>query len=322
MIGNNPSANTIRLARVTHVHPEGQKMEVIFLDTGDYGRDVQVMTPYGGTDFGFTGGIPSPDEEGHDFNMEENDPGKRHIVAVVATFQGIHVCLGYLYPQCTHMAFKKDTDKNRLVERHTSDFIRTISDAGDMDMVHPGGAHLRIGNGSVPDSLAGNDYDGVFATKHNTGSTPTVTLENSSGGGTSRVKQMPGGYIDVYAKADWTYYIEGNAAEIIDGWWDVTVKGNIDISTFQTFTLNSQVAKLNGSTSALLKSNGIAKVKAPSVILEADDQVTSDAPITYIKGSLIVAGSVSIQGGDGTVSISAANINLKGQVNVDGDINI
>lgn len=297
MIGNSFAANTIRLARVTHVHPEGQKMEVIFLDTGDYGRDVQVMTPYGGTDFGFTGGIPSPGEEGHEVNMEENDPGKRHIIAVVATLQGIHICLGYLYPQITHMAFTKSGHKNRLVERHTSDFVRTISDAGDMDMCHPGGAHMRVGNGSTPDNLGGGDFDGVYAIKHNTGSTPTITLSNSSGGGASSWKQMPGGYIDIYAKADWTYYVEGNRQELVDGWWDVTVKGDITISTFQTATLNSQVARLNGSSSALLNSSVKTTVKAPDVVLKGGTQVTSETPLHYVQNDLEVGGALIIHGG-------------------------
>ena len=329
MITNPLATSSIRLARVTYVHPEGQKMEVVFLDTGDFGRDVQCMTPYGGTDFGFTGGIPSPEKEGHDFNLEENDPGKRHIVAVVASFQGIHICLGYLYPQCTQMAFTKD-DKNRLVERHTSDFVRTISDAGDMDMVHPSGAHLRIGSGSTPDTLAGKDYDGVFALKHNLGGTPTVTLENSSGGGTSRIKQMPGGYIDMYAKEDLTITTEG-FIEVTDGehlkatiekYVDVTAKEDIAIFSFADFTVDAVNVRIKASQNALLSGGTVAKVKGPDVILEGAVQVTSDAPLTYLKGALIIAGSVSIQGGSGSVSISAANINLTGQVNVVGDINI
>lgn len=200
MIANPFAANTIRLARVTHVHPEGQKMEVIFLDTGDYGRDVQLMTPYGGTDFGFTSGVPSPEEEGHDANTEEWDPGKRHINAVVATIQGVHVCLGYLYPQCTHMAFTKGQDKNRLIERHTSDFVRTISDAGDMDLAHPANAHIRIGEGDMPDALEGRDFDGVWKLKHNKDSaTVGITLYNNSKGDITKIRLCPQGDIEIFA---------------------------------------------------------------------------------------------------------------------------
>ena len=178
MISNTFAANTIRLAKVTYVHPEGQKLEVMFLDTGDYGRDVQVMSPYAGTDFGFTSGIPSPGQEGHEPN-KKTDPNERHIIAVVATLQGRHICLGFLFPQVTHMAFTKDLDKNRMIERHTSDFYRTINDAADMDMVHPGGAWIRMGLTPFPDKLEGRDYDKRWKTK--VGIPPLITLSSPLG---------------------------------------------------------------------------------------------------------------------------------------------
>lgn len=200
MISSPLAVSTIRMARVTAVHPEGQKMEVIFLDTGDYGRDVQLMTPYGGTDFGLTTGLPAPEEEGHDFNVEQWDPNKRHINAVIATCGSMHICLGFLYPQCTHMAFTKGQDKNRLIERHTSDFVRTISDAGDMDLVHPSGAHLRIGEGPDPDVLEGQDFDGVWKLKHNKDKADVgITLYNNSQGDITKIRLCPQGDIDIFA---------------------------------------------------------------------------------------------------------------------------
>lgn len=200
MLSSPLAASTIRIARVTAVHPEGQKMEVIFLDTGDYGRDVQLMTPYGGTDFGLTTGVPQPDQEGHDFNTEQWDPDKRHINAVVATCGSIHICLGFLYPQVTHMAFTKAQDKNRLIERHTSDFVRTISDSGNMDLVHPSNAHIRVGVGQEPDGLAGRDFDGVYQIKHNTDTSVAITLLNRSNGKLCKVVLCPTGDIDVFAQ--------------------------------------------------------------------------------------------------------------------------
>lgn len=197
------ASSTIRIARVTAVHPEAQKMEVIFLDTGDYGRDVQLMTPYGGTDFGLTTGIPMPDEEGHDFNMQRWDPEKRHINAVVATCGSIHICLGYLYPQVTHMAFTKGQDKNRLIERHTSDFVRTISDEGNMDLVHPANAHIRMGKGEMPDDLEGRDFDGVWKIKHNKKKAIDITLYNRSGGKNgklTKIRLCRQGDIEIFAE--------------------------------------------------------------------------------------------------------------------------
>ena len=198
MVVNPYASSVVRLARVTGTSPEGQKLEVIFLDTGDYGRDVQVVSPYAGTDFGFTGGIPSPEVEGHDENMGENDPDKRHILAVVACVQGLNLCLGFLYPQVTQMAFTKDEDKNRLIERHTSDFYRTVSDAGDMDMVHPGGSFIRIGSSGKPDKLEGRDFDKCWKIKRNASGSATITLSAEqplSQGAT--ITLSPNGDIDI-----------------------------------------------------------------------------------------------------------------------------
>lgn len=215
MMVNPYAANTIRLARVTAVHPAGQKLEVIFLDTGDYGRDVQVVSPYAGTDFGFTGGIPSPEQEGHDPNMEENDPNTRHIVAVVASQQGLHLCLGFIYPQVTQMAFTKALDKNRLIERHTSDFYRSVSDAGDMDMVHPSAteAYLRIGVGSEPDALDGRDYDRRWKRKRNRGTKPSVTLRL----GRSTIRMLQDGSVEIHADAGLKISSKGDTEIHADG---------------------------------------------------------------------------------------------------------
>ena len=261
------NANMIRLARVTYVHPEGQKMEVIFLDNGDYGRDVQLMTPYGGTDFGLTTGVPSPDQEGHDVNLEPNDPSKRHINAVVATLQGVHICLGFLYPQCTHMAFTKGQDKNRLIERHTSDFVRTISDAGDMDMVHPSGAHLRIGNGSEPDELAGRDFDGVWSIKHNTGGAVTIALVNNSGGESTSVKLLPDGTVEVRASKD--VDIRANENVKVLAFKDVDIKafGNVNLEA-------SGDTSVKAGGTLYLTAGEMVRITAPYV------KVCSDFPRT------------------------------------------
>jgi hypothetical protein len=254
------ASSTIRIARVTAVHPEAQKMEVIFLDTGDYGRDVQLMTPYGGTDFGLTTGIPEPEQEGHDFNMEPWDPDKRHINAVVATCGSIHICLGYLYPQVTHMAFTKDRDKNRLIERHTSDFVRTIADDGDMDMVHPSGAYLRIGNGSTPDDLAGNDFDGVWNIKHNKSGAVTVALVNNSNGASTSVILLPDGTVEIRASKD----------------VDIRAQENVNVLAFKD-------VEIKALGDALVEASGTATVSAGDTLyLTAGNTIHLTAPAVKV----------------------------------------
>lgn len=215
MISDILATNVFRLAKVTFVHPEGQKCEVIFLDNGDFGRDVQVLSPYAGTDFGFTTGIPAPEQEGHEENVR-TDPDKRDIIAAVALIKGRYYIIGYVFPQITHMAFTKD-DPGRLIERHTSDTYRTVNSKGDMDIVHPSGAHIRLGSGSEPDTLAGRDFDGRWSIKHNKGGEPALTLSVDNGQTTVVVKNEG---VDVKTVKD----VKIDAAKA------VSVKGAMDVS--------------------------------------------------------------------------------------------
>lgn len=194
MISQTPTLSAIRVVRVCHVHPEGHAFDGIFCDSGDYARNVQVLSPMAGTDFGFASGIPSPEQEGWDKNREIN-PGRRDVLAVVATCSAGLLCLGYLYPQVNQLAFTKAADKNRLIERHTSDFYRTISDLADADWVHPGGAWIRMGLGPIPDLMLtpARDYDKRWLIKRNM-IPPMITLASPLGilvGGGIMQSQVP-----------------------------------------------------------------------------------------------------------------------------------
>jgi hypothetical protein len=160
--------------------------------------------------------------------MEPNEPGKRHIIAAVASVQGVHLCLGFMFPQITQMAFPKSTHPNRLIERHTSDFYRTISDKGDMDMVHPSGPYLRIGSGIEYESLCKCDYDKQFVIKHNKDRNPSITLSTSAGGvGGARVTLHANGDVEVEAAGKVTVMSEGDIAMKSGGTISMEAAGNV-----------------------------------------------------------------------------------------------
>lgn len=165
MIQKSGTFNTIRLAKVCYVYPEGHQFDGLFLDTGEYCRCVQMMSSYAGTDFGFASGIPAPETEGYDENRE-TDPDRRNVIAVVASIATGYIGLGFMFPQVNQLAFTK-ADKNRMIERHTSDVYRTIDDLGNMDIVHPNKSFIRIGLGPFPAILDGADYDARWAIKRN-----------------------------------------------------------------------------------------------------------------------------------------------------------
>ncbi len=286
MIQPDQSTSAIRLARVTHVHPEGQSMDVIFLDTGDFGRNVQVVSPMAGTDFGFTSGIPSPEKEGHEPNLSD-DPGKRTITCVVASAGGVNICLGFLFPQVNQMAFDKEAHKNRMIERHPSDFYRTVSDAGDADWVHPSGARLRIGSGEDADDLAGKDFDQRWAVKRNTGGEVAITLYN----GGSTVQIAPNGDVVVDAKGDIQATAQG----------DITADAQGDIS-----------AEAQGEVT--VTSASIVHLKAPTIYLDGA-VVFGGAVSGKIGGGGVINMSAS------TINMSAGAMNLDADIAHQGDMN-
>lgn len=199
MIGTRPEVDIFRMVRVAYVWPGAQTFDGVAMDTGDYIRSIQVLSPYAGTDFGFTGGIPSPESEGWEEN-KEIDPNKRDIVGIVINIKGRPVCLGFCYPQVTHLAFTKEADKNRLIERHTSDVYRSISDEGDMDIVHPSGAWIRIGKGEDPDDLTGRDFDHRWHLKHNKSNKISITIRNTSGDYNGKIVIDQDGNIEIKAQ--------------------------------------------------------------------------------------------------------------------------
>lgn len=235
MINNNLSANSLRLGTVTHVYPEGQKFDVIYLDNGETGREIKMVTPYGGTDFGFTGGIPVPDEEGIDAN-KKIDPDKRNIIAVVAMIMGRPFCLGLVFPEISQMAFTKENDHNRMIERHTSDFYRTTDSAGNMDMVHPSGAFIRIGEGNSPTDLSQRDVKKRWKIGRNIQREVAITLGNTRRqkyGRSSFISLNPNGSINI--KATRGVNIEGQVK--LNG--SIESTGNVDAGTGSTGTFTT-----------------------------------------------------------------------------------
>lgn len=279
MLSNLFASHTTRLARVTRVWPEGRRMDCIFLDTGDYGRGVLVGSPYAGTDFGFSG-IPSPETEGDDENMQ-NDPDRRTMIAVVQCLHGVSIATSFVFPGESEMTFTKAEHKNRLIERHPSDFYRTINDQGDLDMVHPSGAHLRIGSGSEPDVLDGKDFFKKWKIKHNKGRKATVSLKAED----SKLKLEPGGKTDLKTK-ELTTDASGTLLNTGAAGLHATAIGS---------TLDMNAAGVTAATAASTLNVAPAGVSmtAPTVAMAAP-VVTMTAPLVNMTGNATIAGIATV----------------------------
>ena len=296
MIDSLFGANTLRIVRITAVHPEGQKFEGIALDNGDFIRDVQVASPMAGTDFGFTSGLPRPEVEGHDENMTD-DPDRRTLTAVVATLQGINICLGFIYPQITQMAFTKQGDPDRLIERHPSDFYRTVSGDADMDLVHPSQAYIRIGEGTTPDALDGRDFDRRWRIKHNMGRSASITLA------TPHAKVTVSGDGDVIIDADGRISLSTKAqAEIAAIQKATTAAPVIDLVGSSRIDVLTPALTVSGGGTRLGMSDGAMGIQGERALIDVEDRVD------------VLAATET--------AITSPNIRLTGTTLIDGDIDI
>ena len=157
MITNNHSFQSLRLVKVAYVYPSSQQFDGIAMDTGEVIRCIQVATQYGGTDFGFTSGIPQQEVTGYRENMD-TQPDRRDILAIVAFISQVHICIGFLYPQITQMAFPNtEAHRDRMIERTASDLYRTTTGGAEFEQYHPGDAWFRMAEAIEHEDLTGAD---------------------------------------------------------------------------------------------------------------------------------------------------------------------
>jgi hypothetical protein len=123
----------------------------------------------------------------------------------VALVNGRYIALGFVFPQVTHMAFKKDRDPDRMIERHTSDHYRTIDSEANFEQYHPGKAWFKIAEGDklAHEDLTGRDFDGRWELTHNESRTGgafsevivqkgRILLQCVSASGVSSIEITPG----------------------------------------------------------------------------------------------------------------------------------
>ena len=154
------SVDSIRIARVTAVHPKAHAVDLIIANDGTRYSMVQVMA-MAGTDWGRVDlpNVVRPKADG-DYMEGLGYTGAREMNAVVAFYQDGPVVLGFLLPQDCQMTFP---DENRRVDRHASGVYSTIDGAGNFELAHPSGTFLRMATSPGHEDLTGQDFDGSWA---------------------------------------------------------------------------------------------------------------------------------------------------------------
>jgi hypothetical protein len=211
------------LARVVGVNWDQHSVDLVSMTSGQPMCGVRVMSQYASTNTGLnslvTPDLPNGLKPGEQFDKGGNT-GTRDIIACVAFFDGLPIVQGFLFPQTSQMLF---SDKDRKIDRHSSDVYSSITKDGDFEFSHPSGAFVRVAVASAHEDLTGKDADGLWKIARNTDKQVHIHVE-----------QAGGTYIDIAPN--------GNV--------EVSVQGTVSVTSTGTATVNSPTIDLKGAGGA------------------------------------------------------------------------
>lgn len=147
---------------VVATHPGDHSVDVLLSD-GRRLVGVQVMTPNGSARSG-TFDMPAVPPRADKWDV--STPNGQDQIAIVEFLGGVPLVVGFLYPQVSQMTFD---DPKMRVTRHQSDVMSSIDGEGNMQITHPSGAYIRLGETADAVDLAAKNTDASLATDRNTG---------------------------------------------------------------------------------------------------------------------------------------------------------
>ena len=193
-----------RIGIVVATHPEDHSVDIVMADDGSRLVGVQVATPNGSTRSG-TVDMPEIKPTGDKWDITK--PTGQDMKAIVSFVGTNPVVTGFLFPQINQMLLK---DGKARRYRHQSDVETLIDGEGNIQITHPGGTYIRIGEAVEADALAGKFAD-KSATDRNTGK--QVSVHIAMAGGKATLTFAPDGSISL--KTQSTVGIEAQGAVTI-----------------------------------------------------------------------------------------------------------
>ena len=257
----------LRYGLVVATHPEDHSVDLVMTD--DYSRvaGVQVMCD-GGLDFG-RANLFSPDDKSGDDKWSMAKRTADDVKAIVLWGARMPVVIGFLYPQVGQMTF---SDKNRFIDRHSSDVYETIDAAGNWERAFPNGGFIRYATTPDHEDLTGKDVDKNWAIKKNTSAATHLRVVLGNAGA---------------VKFDFHTDPDGNVAVTAQGACTLNITGDSTINTHNA-TLNAAVATVNAST----------KIELATPLVHCTQNLVVDGT-ALVKGSITGQAGMAISGGTG-----------------------
>lgn len=194
-----------RIGYVVAVHPEDHSVDLVMADNGERLIGVQVPTLNGSTRTG-TIDLPAVPEKKDKWDITQLTG--QDMKAIVGYVGRNPVVRGFLFPQVNQMLSK---DPKMRIDRHQSDVMTTIDGDGNIQLTHPSGTYIRIGETPDKVDMAGKNADGSAAFDRNTGR--RVNIRIGLAGGVLELTMTPTGGvllkaaegIDIEAGTDSTF---------------------------------------------------------------------------------------------------------------------
>lgn len=179
----------MRVGIVVATHPEDHSVDIVMADDGSRLVGVQVATMNGSTRSG-TVDMPAVPEKKDKWDVTKSTG--QDMKALVSFVGRTPVVTGFLYPQINQMLMK---DPKTRIDRHQSDVLQVIDGDGNIDIRHPSGFAIRIGE--TPDHLnpSSMNADGNLAQDRNTGRKPYLRVSMADGKAVLTI--TPDGAIDI-----------------------------------------------------------------------------------------------------------------------------
>lgn len=172
-----------------------QSYDVLMLDTGARLVGVQMLSK-NATDRSGTFDMLDIPAKADKWDVSGGD-SNTYTRAIIGFSSGSPFVHGFLPPQINQMAFD---DPKMRISRHTSDVITSIDGDGNIELAHPSGAYIRIGETPDHVDLTGKNSDASLAVDRNTGR--KVNLRVALAGNVVKLTMTPEGGVEFEIEKD------------------------------------------------------------------------------------------------------------------------
>lgn len=286
----------LRYGIVVEAHPQDHSVDVIMTD--DYSRlaGVQVLSYNGGPDVG-TADMFCPEIKSGDDKWSMARRSALDLKAAILFGKGMPIVIGFIYPQVGQMTF---ADKNRRVQRHSSDVYETIDAQGNYERYFPNGSFIRVGASPDHEDLTGKDFDKNWVITKNTGAATHFRVVLGNAG---------------VVKADIHLDPSGNLTGTFQGTGNITTVGDLTVTAPHVTVNASGAATVNTATATI---NASTKVELATPLVHCTTHLIVDGN-ALVKGVLTYQGGMVGSGGSGSSATITGNIAVtSGNVTADG----